>query len=64
MTPKPLTTEEWVQRLNVLAAAINEACYGVHPSVWAELTRDLRRQFRELAHHPTQDDDQLVLEGF
>jgi len=64
MIAKPLTTEEWVHRLNALAAEMDAACDGVHPSAWDKLTRDLQRQFRELAHHPTQDDEQLVLAGF
>lgn len=54
-TTRPLTSDEWVRRLNALARQMDELCEGIHPSTWHELTGELRTEFRRLAQMPTQD---------
>ena len=33
-----MTTEEWVRRLNKMAREMDDACEGVHPTAWADIT--------------------------
>jgi hypothetical protein len=54
-TTRPITTDEWVHRLNALARQMDTLCEGVHPSAWHELTEELRAEFRQLVQMPTQD---------
>jgi hypothetical protein len=44
-----------VHGLNALARQMDTLCDGVHPSMWLELTGDLRAEFRRVAQMPTQD---------
>ena len=63
-TIQPITTDEWVHRLNVLARQMDELCQGVHPSAWHELTAEMQDEFRLVAQMPTQDPpEQLSLFG-
>lgn len=57
---RPITTDEWVHRLNALARQMDEMCEGVHPSAWHELTEELRDEFHRVAQMPT---EQLSLFG-
>ena len=52
---RPITTDEWVHRLNALAHQTDTLCEGVHPSAWHELTEELRAEFQRVAQMPTQD---------
>ena len=54
-TTRPITTDEWVHRLNALARQMDTLCEGVHPSAWHELTEELHAEFRRVAQMPTQD---------
>jgi len=61
---KPITTDEWVHRLNELARQMDEMCEGVHPSAWHELTAELQAEFKRVAQMPTEDPaEQLSLFG-
>ncbi len=51
----PITTDEWVHRLNTLARQMDEMCEGVHPSAWHELTEELRAEFYRVVQMPTYD---------
>jgi len=44
-----MKTDVWVKRLNVLAMKMQEIEEMVHPSVWKELTQELRDKFIKLA---------------
>lgn len=55
---KPLTTDEWVRRLNKLAAEIDEWCMALHPSAWDNPEQPvvgLCEKYKELAKRPTYD---------
>ena len=54
-TTRPITTDEWVHRLNALARQMDTLCEGVHPSAWPELTRELRAEFQRVVQMPIQD---------
>ncbi len=55
MAKTPLTTEEWVRRVNALAREIDAVAASVHPSVWPEQLADLHEKYRRLAAEPTCD---------
>jgi hypothetical protein len=38
----------WVAKLNRLGREMDDACEGVHPSAWAELTAEKRAKWRKL----------------
>lgn len=65
---KRLSTEEWVHRLNTLAAKIEETAASLHPSAWHEQLADLHQAYRELASQPTIDEPEAqqlsLLEDF
>lgn len=48
-----LTTDEWVRRLNGLAATMDETCYATHPSAWKELLTNETEQFTQTVNEPT-----------
>lgn len=52
---KMLTADEWVRRLNQLAAEMAEYEHMLHPSAWSEQMADLRAEYVELAKQPTYD---------
>lgn len=54
-----MTTDEWVRKLNRLAAEMDRDCEGVHPSAWAELTKDKREKWHRLAERKTDDSRRL-----
>ena len=54
-TTRPITTDEWVHRLNALARQMDALRERVHPSAWPELTEELRTEFRRVAQMPTPD---------
>ena len=54
-TTRPITTDEWVHRLNALARQMDKLCEDVHPSAWHELTQELRAEFQRVVQIPTQD---------
>ena len=52
---RPITTDEWVHRLNALAHQMDTMCEGVHPSTWHELTQEQRAEFQRGVQMPTLD---------
>lgn len=58
---KPLTTEEWVSKLNALGAEIDGWAAMTHPGVWAEQLGSMLDRYRALAAQPTEDREQLSL---
>ena len=61
---KTLTTDEWVRRLNKLAAEIDEWCATTHPSGWPHVVGTQMDEWRELAKRPTYDPPTQMAFGF
>ena len=51
----PITTEEWVRRINKLAIDMDETENSTHPSVWPELLGKEIAEFKRLCALPTVD---------
>ena len=51
-----MTTEEWVHRLNKMAREMDDACEGVHPTAWADITGKTLSAWKKLAKEPVTDD--------
>jgi hypothetical protein len=51
-----MTTDEWVRRLNKLAAEMDETCNMAHPSAWPEMTKEKRERWHRLAAQPVADE--------
>ena len=49
MKTKADATLKWVRRLNAIAAKLDEACRGVHPSAWPELIAKHKAEWKALA---------------
>ena len=59
----PMTTDNWVRRVNALARHADEIARTMHPSAWPELMQPYHEQFRTLAGARTFDPSiQLTLE--
>lgn len=52
---KVLTVDEWVRRLNKLAAEMHSVENGTHPSAWSEMNADLMAEWLEVAKRPIHD---------
>jgi len=51
-----MTIDEWVRKVNSLAAEIDDIAASLHPLVWNEQLADLHERYQKLCGKETDDD--------
>lgn len=58
-----MTTEEWVRRLNKMAREMDDACDGVHPTAWSEITGKTLAAWKKLSKEAINEPKSKAIEA-